>query len=109
MPTGENAGGSGGECIQPTTRDPRLLSRALAESWDIPEDIHKGIVDRLGAVVLDPDSKLRAVLAASKTLAGLSRINLAGVDVAIRAELHERLAERIEALEQTFGNRQSAS
>jgi hypothetical protein len=32
----ETEGGSGGECNQSTTRDVRLLSRALAESWEIP-------------------------------------------------------------------------
>ena len=31
MQTSEDLGSSGGECIQPTTRDVRLLARALGE------------------------------------------------------------------------------
>ena len=105
MPTNDDVGGSGGECIQPTTRDVRLLSRALAESWDIPEDIRRAIVERMGAVVMDPQAKLRAVLAASKTLAGLSRINLTVVDVAIRARTHEELEARVGELEARVADR----
>jgi hypothetical protein len=102
MPTSEDVGGSGGDFNQPTTRDVRLLSRALQESWDIPDDTRRAMLDRLGSVVKDPQAKLRAVVAASKVLAGLSRINLTIVDTAIRAELHEQLTDRVEALEAKF-------
>jgi len=50
-------------------------------------------------VVADPMAKLRAVLAAAKTLATLSRINLSLVDTAIRAQAHEELEERVTQLE----------
>src|SRR5262245_29758582 len=97
-------GGSGGDPVPPTTRDVRLLSRALAESWDVPADTRRAIVERLGAVVADPRARLRAVLAASKTLAGLSRINLTVVDVAIRARTHEELEARVADLEARVAN-----
>jgi hypothetical protein len=68
MPTNEDVGGLGGECIQPTARHVRLLSRALAEGWPIPEDTRREILDRLGKVLADPQARLRAVLAAAKCL-----------------------------------------
>ena len=57
------------------------------------------MVARLGTIISDPKSKIRAFLAAAKTLTTLSRINLSVVDVAIRAEVHEDLGERVAALE----------
>src|SRR4051794_6745986 len=100
----DQVGGSGGESVQTTTRDVRLLSRALAESWDIPADTRLAIVERLGDVVKDPQAKLRAVLAASKTLATFSRINLTVVDAAIRARAHEELEARVADLEARLVN-----
>ena len=47
----------------------------------------------------DTNAKLRAVLAASKTLTVLSKINLQVVDVAMRADVHGVLGRRLEALE----------
>ena len=82
-----------------------MLSQALAESWDIPSDTRQAIVERLGMVVADPEAKLRAFLAASKTLAGLSRFNLTVVDVAIRAEVHQDLGERVVELERRTAER----
>jgi hypothetical protein len=67
------------------------------------------MLDRLGTVVKDPQAKLRAVLAAAKVLTSLSRINLTIVDTAIRADLHEQLTERVEALEARFGSNQNGA
>jgi hypothetical protein len=58
------------------------------------------MIERLERIISDPDSKPRAFFAAVKALTALSRINLAAVDVAIRAHQHEDLAERVAALEQ---------
>jgi hypothetical protein len=55
---------------------------------------------RLERIISDPESKPRAFFAAVKALAALSRINLAAVDVAIRAYQFEDLADRVAALEQ---------
>ena len=99
MATDDDAGGSGGECIQPqpqpTTRDIRLTERAIRESWDLPEVTRQAMLDRLGTLVSDPATKTRAFLAAAKTLTALSRINLSAVDVAIRAVVHEDLGRRL--------------
>jgi len=99
MPTNEDVGGSGGENVQTTTRDVRLLDRAIRESWDLPEATRQAMVARLGTLISDPTTKTRAFLAAAKTLTALSRINLSVVDVAIRAEVHEDLGKRVANLE----------
>jgi hypothetical protein len=75
------------------------VARTLNEHWPILEDIRPAMLVRLGLVVADPMAKLRAVLAAAKTLATLSRINLSLVDTAIRAQAHEELEERVTQLE----------
>ena len=46
MPTDENARGSGGGSEQTTTRDVRLLARALGEHWPIPEDTRQAMLAR---------------------------------------------------------------
>jgi hypothetical protein len=51
-------------------------------------------------MVSDPESKPRAFFAAVKALAAPSRINLAAVNVAIRALQFKDLADRVAALEQ---------
>jgi hypothetical protein len=55
---------------------------------------------RLERIVSDPESKPRAFFAAVKANAALARLNLAAVDVAIRARQFEDMAERVAALEQ---------
>ncbi len=45
MPTDEDVGGLGGGCTQPTVREVRLLARAIAESWPIPDHVRQGIID----------------------------------------------------------------
>ena len=101
MQTSEAVGGSGGGSSQPqpTTRDVRLLERAIRESWDLSEDIRQAMLARLGTLISDPTTKTRAFLAAAKTLIGLSRLNLVAIDVAIRARQQEDLDERLTELE----------
>ena len=67
------------------TRDVRLVERAVRESWTVSDGARRAMMRRLESVVSDPESKPRAFYAAVKALAALSRINLAAVDVAIRA------------------------
>ncbi len=99
MQTSEDVGGSGGENVQTTTRDVRLTERAIRESWDLPEGTRQAMLARLGTLISDPTTKTRAFLAAAKTLIAVSRVNLSAVDVAIRAEVHEDLGERVAELE----------
>jgi hypothetical protein len=49
--------------------------------------------------VADPATKPRAFYAAVKALMGMSRINLAAVDAAIRARQSEELADQVAELE----------
>ena len=82
------------------TRDVRLAERAVRESWTVSDDARGAMMRRLESVVSNPESKPRAFYAAVKALAALSRINLAAVDVAIRALQFEDLADRVAALEE---------
>ena len=82
------------------TRDVRLAERAVRESWTVSDDARIAMMRRLESVVSNPESKPRAFFAAAKALAALSRINLAAVDLAIRALQFEELADRVAALEE---------
>lgn len=100
MWTGKTRGGSGGACDPPpSVREVRLLARALRERWEIGDEAREAIMKRLTGAVQDPRTRLRAVTAVTKTLAALSRVNLASIDVALRARSQEELEERIAALE----------
>jgi len=107
MQTSQNVGGSGGGSSQPkpTTRDVRLLERAIRESWDLPEDIRRAMLARLGTLISDPATNTRAFLAAAKTLIAVSRINLSAVDVAIRADVHENVEPRLAEVERQLRER----
>jgi hypothetical protein len=99
MDTSQTVGGSGGSNGRFTTRDVRLIERAIRESWDLPEDTRRAMVARLGTMIADPETKTRAFLAAAKTLIALSRVNLSAVDVAIRARSAEDVVERLKDME----------
>ena len=109
----ETSGGLGDPCVWTTgTRDVRLAERAVRESWTLSDDARRAMMLRLETIVSDPETKPRAFLAAVKAIAGLSRINLAAVNVAIRALQFQDLTERVAALDphKTFpGNRPTTS
>ncbi len=96
-------GGMGGSSDRMATRDVRLAVRALGEHWEIPPEARRAMLDRLAGVVADPEARPRAFIAAARLLAGLSRANLTAVDTTIRAEAHEDLCGRLEALEARLG------
>src|SRR5262245_37126831 len=100
MQTSEDVGGSGGERIQPTTRDVRLAARARDEHGEIPGDGREAMLARLGRIVRDPKSPHRMFGVAIKTLAQLSGQNLRAVGVAIEAHAHEELQARMRSLEE---------
>jgi hypothetical protein len=83
----------------PTTRDVRLLGWALAEHWEMSPEARAAAIARLERVVADKQSRPRAFSVALKTLMGLSRINLAATETAIRAREHEELERRLTELE----------
>jgi hypothetical protein len=57
------------------------------------------MIHRLEDVVADPASRPRAFFTAVKAITALSRLNLAAVDVAIRAKQADELADRVDELE----------
>lgn len=93
-------GGLGAEYAPTGLNDVRLQALALSERWPMSEASKTAVLRRLNAVVQNPETKLRALLAASKVLASLSRLNLSAVDTALRAKTVEELEDRLKALEQ---------
>jgi hypothetical protein len=96
-------GGSGG-ATAPGIRTTRLVERALRESWPIPEDLRPLLVRRLAHIVESDNSSPREVTSAAKAILSASKINLDAVGVAISAEQHEELTERLEKLEQQINS-----
>jgi hypothetical protein len=90
----------------PTTREVRLYERAIAERWEIPPAARLAAVRRLLMVLANPESSTRAVVAAVNALSGLSRINLAAVDVAARAKTVDDLAAEIAAMKEHLEQQQ---
>jgi hypothetical protein len=76
---------------------------ALEERWPMSAEARAAAIERLEQVVRDPLARPRAFDRAVKTLAALGRLNLASVDVALRATQQEELEERITELEQKAG------
>jgi hypothetical protein len=93
--------GSGSTSAPATnTRDVRLLALALEERWPMSPEAREAAVARLEAVVLDRSSKGRAFDRALRALTSLGRLNLAAVDVAMKARAQEELEERVAAVEE---------
>jgi len=96
---GKNPGGLGERSLWSVgTRDIRLVERALRESWTISDSARTAMIGRLELAVSDPKTRPRAFFSAVKALLAISRINLAAVDVASRAQAAEDLAERVAKL-----------
>ena len=64
----ETEGGSGGENAQITTRDVRLVERALRERWQIPKALRGPLIDRLAGIVQDLKASPREVTSAAIAL-----------------------------------------
>jgi hypothetical protein len=82
------------------TRDVRLTALALEERWPLSPEAKAAAVRRLEDVVSNPASGPRAFASALKALTALSRLNLAAVDVTLKAKAQEELEERVAAVEQ---------
>jgi hypothetical protein len=64
------------------------------------EAARKATIERLEAVVLNPQSTRRAVMAVSKALGALSRVNVSALDLALRCRQQEELAAEIATLKE---------
>lgn len=99
----EPRGSGAGSAPAPTKLDCKLIELALRERWDISETTRAAMLRELASVIEDAGiitRKPRLFLAVARTLAALSRGNLAGVDTAIRARQSEELDERVKAIEE---------
>ncbi len=94
-------GGNWGDDARQTQsmKNTRLLELALSERWDVPQEIRGPIIERLKTIALAEDTSPREAVSAAKALLAASRLNLDTIGVAINAETHESLVNRIEELE----------
>ena len=96
----EAQGGLGGTSAR-TTRDTRLVERAMRERWVISESLRRSLMVRLGQIVEEKSGAgSREVISAAKTILAASKINLENVSAIIKAEKHADLEPRMDEIEQ---------
>jgi hypothetical protein len=88
----------GGSRVQ-RMHDTRLMERALRESWPIPDDLRPSLVRRLAYIMTSDNSSPREITSAAKALLSASKCNLDAVNVAMQADTHENITERLKELE----------
>ena len=83
------------------SRDPdaRLAERALREAWPVPPERRPELVERLIAIVNNPDTPPREAVSATKALLMASRLNLETIRVSMAADEFDRILERLKRLE----------
>jgi hypothetical protein len=77
----------------------RLVARALKERWAIPTHLRTAVIDRLAAVIADPEASPREITVAARTLVFASQVNLHSLALVIKADEHSGMAERLDQLE----------
>ena len=94
-------GGNWGDDARQTQsmKNTRLLELALSERWNVPQEIRAPIIERLKTIAMDEYTSPREAISAAKALLSASRLNLDTIAVAMKAEEHEELIDRIEELE----------
>jgi hypothetical protein len=96
----EDVGGTlGGGTRSQRMKDCRLVERAIAESWPIPDKLRPRLIKRLARIMMDRDASPREATSAAKALLSASKINLESIATAMKAQEHEELVERVEELE----------
>jgi hypothetical protein len=74
--------------------DTRLIERAIAERWEIPDALRPGLVKKLAKIMDDDASSPREVVSAAKAILSASKINLESITTEIKAQEHEELIGR---------------
>jgi hypothetical protein len=80
------------------------VKRALDEHWPIPKKLRLVVIRRLTEVIEDTGSSPREVTSAAKAILSASKLNLEGIAAIIKADEHEDLQARVQALEAEVGN-----
>lgn len=82
----DDPGGLGGNFYQHdgSTRDTRLIARAIRERWPIAELKRKPIMDRLIALATDENTPYREAIAAAKAVIDADKANQADEHLAIK-------------------------
>jgi hypothetical protein len=82
----------------------RLLRRALRNGWPVPAAARAKAVARMQELLDTDEAGGRAWAAAARTLVSMTRADLAAVDAAIRADVHQGLSGRVARLEAGMGD-----
>jgi len=78
-----------------------LFRVALDAHWPIPDDLVQANEVELRKILTDPEAGRRSKLAAMRVLDSMRRANLASIETAIRADVHDvQAAKRAELAEQ---------
>src|SRR5579875_2095209 len=85
---------------QRRNEDARLAGRALKHQWAVPDDKRPELMKVLTDLALDEKVKPRQRITAIKTIVMCEAIDLKAIDTAIRAELHDEIKDRLDALEE---------
>jgi hypothetical protein len=97
---GDPDGGTlGGGTRSQRMKDTRLVERAIAESWPIPNDLRPRLIKRLSRIMGDKNNSPRERVSAAKALLSASKVNLDAITVAMQADTHENITERLKELE----------
>jgi hypothetical protein len=75
------------------------LEGALRQSWPVTEAMKAKALKRALETLKDKEAHPRSIAAATRAVISATQVNLAVVEVALRAKVQEELTERIERLE----------
>jgi hypothetical protein len=97
-PMSEDATGGLGGGNGPAIRNTRLVERAIAEAWPIPEALRPRLIKRLAKITRDKTASPREITSAAKAILSASKINLESIATIIKAQEHEELVEDVKYL-----------
>ena len=77
----------------------RLAIRALAHRWEVPPEDRPKLMQTVLGMVLDPKASRRQKVSAYKAILAAEALDLRAVEVGMRADEHDAILARLEALE----------
>ena len=85
----------------------KLAERALRHGWDVPEELKGPLIARLNELAMSTDPAIgsREKISAMKVLLLADKLGLESIRVAIVADDHDGLVERLRAIERQLDAR----
>jgi len=79
----------------------KLAERALRHGWDVPEELKGPLIARLNELAMSTDVAIGTCekISAAKVLLLADKLGLESIRVAIVADVHDGLVERLRAIE----------